>query len=446
MLDRTQRIDASLCFRSPANRLARQPLPELTARSLTDHAQLSGAVRTDRGFVSRALSFLWCQLGGKPKPTPDQAISLLEPHRLRQNKSTPKFELAEGFSLSFQLCDSLLRLYRHNGQYYVRKQGEPPRLLSASDSYHIVLDEAHRADYLTIDIRDGEAWFTDHSRDGSLISGKPTVYCPPDASGQLFDRLFPGGAARRVRQGKVGNCYQISDVFGLKYLDDWSMLLRAIVQLSVHRVPHNGKTGWQITFIKGELIFVGDEEIEKLGRQLIPEGDPGDRLFAVAYSRFRKERTEEHRGMPTLLAAEGGHRGEFIEALTGWPAEKATNPAGSLVADRVQELAASRLLDLKRSGRAKLNSSHVVSAAALPWPGRTAYQGPEGQDYADPQCKILLSHAYTVLKYNGKTVTLLNPHDSHRPIVLTRRETLEIFSSLTAVHLPEPLNLEVNLA
>ncbi len=385
-------------------------------------------------------------LGMSPRLVPDQPISLHEPRRLQRNESTPKFELAEGFSLSFQLSDTLLRLYRHNGQYYVRKQGEAPKLLKASDSYHIVLDEAHRADYLTINISGSEACFTDHSVNGVLVSGKPAVYFPPDASGQLFDQLFPGGSARRVRQGKVGNCYQISDVFGLKYLDDWSMMLRAIVQFSVHRGPSGGEAGWRITFIKGEMIFVSDQDIETLGRQLIPEGDLGDRLFAVAYARFRKERVEEHRGQGTLVAADGGQRGEFIEALTGWPAQKATNPAGPLAADRSLELAAGRLLDLKHSRTQKLSNCHVVSAAAYTNPGRTVYRGPDGQEYADPQFRILFKHAYTVLRDNGKTVTLLNPHDSHRPIVLTRRETLEIFSSLSAVHLPEPLNIAVNQA
>ena len=276
-------------------------------------------------------------------------------------------------------------------------------------------------------------------RNGAIAPNGPGV--------SSWRELFPGQSNRQVRQGKIGNCYQITGVLGLKYLDPASLTFQRILSQTVSRARGSqGEPGWQVRFRTNRPVFVSDQDIDTKGQDLVHEGDPGDRLLAVAYGRYRSQNRLTFLGNETRIAAEGGQNGEFVEALTGWQSQKVAYRQGPFSSADLSTrrktigILARKAVNapVRPDGRNNNDrQKYIVYAGCSEWPGMKLYGG----RFSDPQKKVFLHHSYLVerVDWQFQTVTLLNPHDSSRPIYKSLDQFLAQFNRIVVTFLPTPI-------
>lgn len=252
-------------------------------------------------------------------------------------------------------------------------------------------------------------------------------------------------------QANVGNCYLVAALHSLRLSPHFEVLVRSAVTPVIESLPDPANRGKKTNFIvgfdvriplgdpKGKIVRVHMEDIqEDSGQQTVAHlylglrGPLGFRVLEAAYTLVQHGRDD--RGQINRKASAGGFGGQALEVLVGKDGvrTKDTYVPGQKVSFSENGDAAmcSKVID------ALNNFSHEKHFATVGTPVRDNDRRTfPVKDVNGKTVNFNYTHAYSVESVNAaaKTVTVVNPHDTSKPITLSYAEFLTTFASIDFV-------------
>ncbi len=297
------------------------------------------------------------------------------------------------------------------------------------------------------------------SPNDKIIVGNRILVVKPDMKLDLYSnnatmlkQLFPKGIAyESFQQNNIGDCYLLSSLDALAKNPMGEAVLARMIQAG-----KNG--GWEVEFPDGEMIEVTPQDLRRywLSDQqeyrMPVRGCLGWQILERAFGKRLKSQDADGgqvKNHHTLLALENaykhtngrydfGHR--VLHEMTGWQKYFVRTPKEDQLHLDHQPYAKDdffRILDQigsrPESFVATANTpSYRHARFHIPNPnGRTRY-------FMDAQGQFMTSHVYSIRRIDPatKTVTLVNPWDTSKPIGLSYEDFYDMFASISYVEVP----------
>lgn len=245
--------------------------------------------------------------------------------------------------------------------------------------------------------------------------------------------LWPNGTQHlEFKQGEIGDCYLLA---AINAISDTPQGAEALAKM----VTKKPEGGYSVQFHEGAPIDVSVDEIREWQVKGNVDGPLGLQVLEVAYGKYRD-------GNTPIQDIVGGDSCRATHDLVGWDCQETSRPqpvaektsygwsfkSGNLQPEALSEDPRTKdLLD----GFSKQPKGYILTAIT-PKTNTHVYskQLPSGQnvDYIDPTYRLPLRHVFTIEATDpqNQTVTLSDPHDSAKPIILTYDEFSQYFDAL----------------
>ena len=259
---------------------------------------------------------------------------------------------------------------------------------------------------------------------------------------ELLAELYPKGFdISHLRQGRIGDCYLVSTLYGFKQ----TPLAPYLIAKMIRKVDK----GWEVTFPNSfDPVFVSVKEIRRMKKRgrdrstgqyetfRFSSGALGDRILERALGKVIRGQRGGGEG-ETVGFMQGGLGYEVFDILLGRFHHH----------EIVDNYSKGPFSDMSDFGRAKVESilldfakdpgNHILWVATpvhykTPWyywmPGGRS--GFEKVYFMDKARYFVQQHAYVVTQVDAKerTVTVINPHDTGKEHVMSFDDFYNIFS------------------
>jgi hypothetical protein len=260
-------------------------------------------------------------------------------------------------------------------------------------------------------------------------------------SRKMVQRLFPKGVdGIKIKQQSVGNCYFLSALDSLAHHPAYpkSKILNMIEALpdGYFRVRFPGHPNHPI------LVHSPEMNAQWVSTSVLHEGkaymagtlleqakaDMGVNILERAYGRLRKEVQHDVNSLSssdTLVLVAAGWGENVLKELTGERAKFVGDGVRALY-NQYQEVALKNQLNQF----AQHQNEYVLAAGTLPGNG-------DDRSFLDPEKKINARHAYSIrsIDPDHETITLANPHDNSKLLVLGYEAFSKYFTRIGFVRL-----------
>jgi len=284
-------------------------------------------------------------------------------------------------------------------------------------------------------------------------------------SPQTYEELFPKNAVLQQSSG-VGNCWAISALASKRQFHYFEQTMRT----SITEVKVGGKViGWEVRVplgqSSGEIIRITFKDIAISGRSTLPVNAPaGYRILEATLAKLEARvrpnvPTHTRLGNVNLDVLKGGFGHEALEHLFGPAheylhikppslrmsvAENIHSAEAAVAAARTPEamIAARRELAQARGVRVEMEqylqtfTNHrdigTINSIRKSGGSDTVKYRIRGVDY-----DFHHNHAYSIQSVDRfrKTVSIVNPHNTGRPIVLTWEQAMDVFADVSGMRI-----------
>lgn len=243
------------------------------------------------------------------------------------------------------------------------------------------------------------------------------------------DNSGKDGTIGYTKQGSTGDCWLLSGINALSYNKKGQEIIKNALEY---------KDGYTIVHFAIGDVEVSDEEIERA--QKSPYSSSGDLDMIIFEKAFTKIRDDIHQG-EIMIVEDAPYWMSGIEtggisvgsSITGGEALEAyyflTGKIGTGVLGEQRE----EMLDAYMNDR-----ENIILCA------RTSNEGMI-EDIEGNSVELFAPHAYSIKNVDEDTVTIVNPHDSSKEIVLSRGVFLDNFSGLEALNLSQDPEVDLTL-
>ena len=271
-------------------------------------------------------------------------------------------------------------------------------------------------------------------------------------SQEAFHEFFSPNAD--FAQANVGNCYLISALHSLRLSPHFEVLVRSAVTPVIENLPDPANRGKKTDFIvgfdvripmgdpKGKIVRVHMEDIQEGGGQqtvanlyLGLTGPVGFKVLEAAYTLAQHGR--DGRGQINRKASGvGGLGSHAIQALIGSAGGRVSDiSSGASLRNPFSEGS-----NIAKAGPAVIDFLNNFSTDKQFATVNTPRLGNDRdtftvKDASGNTVKMHYTHAYSIESTDpaNKTVTVVNPHDTSKPITLKYNVFLETFSDIDIV-------------
>ena len=235
-----------------------------------------------------------------------------------------------------------------------------------------------------------------------------------------FDGESKDGEIGDTQQGATGDCWLLSGVNALSYTEEGRKIIKDSLEY------HNGYT--IVHTMAGDYVVTDDEITRTKGSFQYSDGDDDMIIFELAIEKVIDDyltgtidlnnnapdalesllREEDGKTRPGHSSTNGGNIRGLIYLLSGKMGYSEANK------EKINDV----LEQFKKNGK------NLALGAATNDGDRNA------TDINGKKVKLSGNHGYSIKKYDGQNVTVINPWDSSKEIILSKEEFLKVFDRI----------------